>query len=75
MTNTPARGWPGMRASLSTRLGTALRHAGQALATRRARRKLLLVVTDGEPSDIDVTTRNTCCSTPNRRRSAIVDRA
>jgi len=44
----------GMRASLSTRLGTALRHAGQALAARDARRKLLLVVTDGEPSDIDV---------------------
>ena len=44
----------GMRARLSTRLGTALRHAGQALAARNARRKLLLVVTDGEPSDIDV---------------------
>ena len=44
----------GMRASLSTRLGTALRHAGQALAARNAPRKLLLVVTDGEPSDIDV---------------------
>ena len=44
----------GMRAHLSTRLGTALRHAGQALAARSARRKLLLVVTDGEPSDIDV---------------------
>jgi nitric oxide reductase activation protein len=44
----------GMRAHLSTRLGTALRHAGRALATRQARRKLLLVVTDGEPSDIDV---------------------
>ena len=44
----------GMRAQLSTRLGTALRHAGQALATRKARRKLLLVVTDGEPSDVDV---------------------
>ncbi len=44
----------GMRASLSTRLGAALRHAGQALAARDARRKLLLVVTDGEPSDIDV---------------------
>jgi nitric oxide reductase activation protein len=44
----------GMRAQLSTRLGTALRHAGQALSARKARRKLLLVVTDGEPSDIDV---------------------
>jgi nitric oxide reductase activation protein len=44
----------GMRANLSTRLGTALRHSGQALAMRHAPRKLLLVVTDGEPSDIDV---------------------
>jgi nitric oxide reductase NorD protein len=44
----------GMRASLSTRLGTALRHAGRALSARKARRKLLLVVTDGEPSDVDV---------------------
>ncbi|HET7539635.1 MAG TPA: VWA domain-containing protein, partial [Polyangiaceae bacterium] len=44
----------GMRAELSTRLGAALRHAGRALLTRKARRKLLLVVTDGEPSDIDV---------------------
>lgn len=44
----------GMRAHLSTRLGCALRHAGRALAERGARRKLLLVVTDGEPSDIDV---------------------
>ena len=44
----------GMNANLSTRLGTALRHAGQALAARNSRRKLLLVVTDGEPSDIDV---------------------
>ncbi len=44
----------GMRANLSTRLGTALRHSGQALSARHAQRKLLLVVTDGEPSDIDV---------------------
>jgi nitric oxide reductase NorD protein len=44
----------GMRANLSTRLGAALRHAGGTLAKRSARRKLLLAVTDGEPSDIDV---------------------
>ena len=44
----------GMSARLSTRLGAALRHAGQALAARAAPRKLLLVVSDGEPSDIDV---------------------
>ncbi|HKO48543.1 MAG TPA: VWA domain-containing protein [Polyangiaceae bacterium] len=44
----------GMHAHLSTRLGSALRHAGQTLARRSSARKLLLVVTDGEPSDIDV---------------------
>jgi len=44
----------GMQAGLSTRLGTALRHAGQALRVRSAERKILLVVTDGEPSDVDV---------------------
>ena len=44
----------GMRGSLSTRMGTALRHAGHYLALRRSERKLLLLLTDGEPSDIDV---------------------
>jgi nitric oxide reductase NorD protein len=44
----------GLRSSHSTRLGTALRHAGEALAQRRAFRRVLLVLTDGEPSDIDV---------------------
>lgn len=44
----------GMRAQLSTRLGAALRHAGRALAARKAQRRILMVVTDGEPSDIDV---------------------
>ncbi len=44
----------GMSARRSTRLGAALRHAGAALERRAAQRKLLLVVTDGEPSDVDV---------------------
>ena len=39
---------------LSTRLGTALRHAGAEIASVRSHRKLILVLTDGEPSDIDV---------------------
>lgn len=38
----------------STRLGAALRHAAALLCARRAKRKLLLVVTDGEPADVDV---------------------
>ena len=44
----------GMQGVLSTRMGTALRHAGHYLALRRSEKKLLLLLTDGEPSDIDV---------------------
>jgi hypothetical protein len=44
----------GMTGQLSTRMGTALRHAGFYLRYRRATRKLILLVTDGEPHDIDV---------------------
>lgn len=44
----------GLRSGLSTRLGAALRHAGAELAPIRTYRKLLLVLTDGEPSDIDM---------------------
>lgn len=43
-----------LRSSHSTRLGAALRHAGRTLVMRRAFRRVLLVLTDGEPSDIDV---------------------
>ncbi len=43
-----------MEAGWSTRMGAALRHAGHYLAARRADRHLLLVLTDGEPSDVDV---------------------
>ena len=38
----------------STRMGAALRHAGHYLAHRRADKKILLLLTDGEPADIDV---------------------
>ncbi len=44
----------GMRGSYSTRMGAALRHAGRTLARQPQRRKLCLVVTDGEPADNDV---------------------
>ncbi|MGJ4891518.1 nitric oxide reductase activation protein NorD [Bradyrhizobium sp. HKCCYLRH3099] len=44
----------GLASGLSTRLGTALRHAGAVLETANTSRKLLIVLTDGEPSDIDV---------------------
>ena len=38
----------------STRLGAAIRHSEQSLAQQMQRKKLLLVITDGAPSDIDV---------------------
>ena len=43
-----------MEAGWSTRMGAALRHAGHYLGARRVDKKLLLVLTDGEPADIDV---------------------
>lgn len=42
-----------MQAGESTRMGAALRHAGHYLKHRQADKKLLLVLTDGEPADID----------------------
>jgi hypothetical protein len=43
----------GMKGGLSTRMGAALRHAGHHLMKQPERRKLILLVTDGEPADID----------------------
>jgi hypothetical protein len=43
----------GMKGGLSTRMGAAMRHAGSLLLKQPERRKLLLLVTDGEPADID----------------------
>lgn len=45
----------GMKGGLSTRMGAALRHAGQHLLKQQQKRKLILLVTDGEPADIDET--------------------
>jgi nitric oxide reductase NorD protein len=39
---------------LSTRMGAALRHASAALAQLPVDHKVILMLTDGEPSDIDV---------------------
>lgn len=44
----------GMTAEHSTRMGAAIRHAGHYLANRREEKRLLLVLTDGAPHDIDV---------------------
>jgi nitric oxide reductase NorD protein len=44
----------GLTSGLSTRLGAALRHAGRVIGATASTRKLVIVLTDGEPSDIDV---------------------
>ncbi len=43
-----------MQAGYSTRMGAALRHAAHYLGAQKADKKLLLILTDGEPSDIDM---------------------
>ncbi|WP_371347685.1 nitric oxide reductase activation protein NorD [Ancylobacter sp. IITR112] len=43
----------GLSSGLSTRLGAALRHAGAEISRIRAFRRLILVLSDGEPADID----------------------
>ena len=43
----------GMKGGLSTRMGAALRHAGWHLAQESAQKRMILLVTDGEPADID----------------------
>jgi nitric oxide reductase NorD protein len=36
-----------------TRMGAAIRHAAAILATRKSARRLLLILTDGKPNDLD----------------------
>ncbi|MGB5454109.1 MAG: nitric oxide reductase activation protein NorD [Sedimenticolaceae bacterium] len=43
----------GMKGNLSTRMGAALRHAGWHLSEQPAQKRLVLLITDGEPADID----------------------
>ena len=43
----------GMQGGLSTRMGAALRHAGSHLLGQQASKRLVLLITDGEPADID----------------------
>jgi hypothetical protein len=42
-----------IKAGYSTRMGAAIRHAGHYLGHQQSDKKLLLILTDGEPSDID----------------------
>ncbi len=51
---TPKARLAAMEAGHSTRMGAALRHAGRYLAARGEEKRLLLVLTDGAPHDIDV---------------------
>jgi len=48
----------GLEGGFSTRIGAAMRHAAEDLKRQQTHRRLLLVVTDGEPSDVDVTDKN-----------------
>ncbi|NWF39590.1 nitric oxide reductase activation protein NorD [Mariprofundus sp. NF] len=43
-----------MEAGFSTRMGGAMRHAAHYLKAQQADKKLMLILTDGEPADIDV---------------------
>lgn len=43
-----------LKGGLSTRMGAALRHASADLDRETADHKVILIMTDGEPSDIDV---------------------
>ncbi|HHJ35874.1 MAG TPA: VWA domain-containing protein, partial [Gammaproteobacteria bacterium] len=43
-----------MDAGFSTRMGGAIRHAAHYLESQKADKKLMLILTDGEPADIDV---------------------
>lgn len=42
-----------MQAGYSTRMGAAMRHAAHYLGARPADKKLMLILTDGRPSDVD----------------------
>ena len=43
----------GLRPGFYTRLGAAVRHVSKDLATRASQRRLLIVITDGKPNDLD----------------------
>jgi len=43
-----------MEAGFSTRMGAPIRHAAHYLEAQPAEKKLMLILTDGEPADIDV---------------------
>ncbi|MFM2276212.1 MAG: hypothetical protein RL211_2084 [Pseudomonadota bacterium] len=52
--NAPKARLAALQAQYSTRMGAALRHAAHYLGAQKADKKLLLMLTDGRPSDVDV---------------------
>ena len=44
----------GLTPGYSTRMGAALRYSGESLNKIQTRRKLIMLITDGQPSDIDI---------------------
>ncbi len=44
----------GLQSGLSTRLGAALRHATRTLTAEPATQRIVLVMSDGEPHDVDI---------------------
>ncbi|MHB1592176.1 MAG: VWA domain-containing protein [Sulfuricella sp.] len=42
-----------MKAGYSTRMGAAMRHAAHYLEAQKADKKLMLILTDGQPADVD----------------------
>lgn len=44
----------GMTAQRATRMGAAVRHATHLLEKQKSNKKLLMIITDGAPSDVDV---------------------
>jgi nitric oxide reductase NorD protein len=52
--NAPKARLAALQAQYSTRMGAAMRHAAHYLGAQKADKKLLLVLTDGRPSDVDV---------------------
>ena len=48
----------GMKAQYSTRMGAPMRHAAHYLSNQTADKKLMLILTDGQPSDIDTADEN-----------------
>jgi len=45
--------WQDGPLTTAARMGAALRHAGYHLSRQQEKRKLILLVTDGEPADVD----------------------